>query len=229
MYYEQYVSGLGGREEVLEWAKTTLAAKLKKVALDQTEVEHILDYLMSDAAPLRLRRMSYDQAKAKADAWTKTQQKKGAHIQEQPNDVETIHQFADGSRIVKLVDERAFKREGFLMSHCVGSYVNSNSTIYSYRDKKNFPHATFEVESSGDSIIQIKGKGNGAIHPKYIDPILVFLKSLKISIRSSEMRNLGYHHVDDEMAQFIEQVVEPKSVPEYHHLYGERYIFVGAA
>ncbi len=70
--------------------------------------------------------------------------------------------------------------------------------IYSYRDSKNIPHATFEVKRKDglinqiNQINQIKGKGNGPIHPKYIHPILAFLKSIGMNIRPNDMSYIEY-------------------------------------
>lgn len=223
--YLTYVNGLGGSDEVIEWVKTTLAKRAERAPLDQTEAEHILDYLMSDAAPKRLRRMSYNQALLSADKWTKASQKKGRDIKESDSDVELIHDFMDGTRIVRLLTKEAFQREGFLMSHCVGGY-NPNSTdvhIYSYRDKKNMPHATFEVRKNQKEITQIKGKGNGAIHPRYINPILTFLQTIGIKVRPNDMKNLGYLHVSKEMLELVLMVEGAEK--ELQTILGEKYVY----
>ena len=86
------------------------------------------------------------------------------------------------------------------MRHCVESYYGKDDEIYSLRDKKNNPHATFSKSSQ-----QIKGKGNGNIHPKYVKYCVEFLEHVGISVRDSEMANLGYvniEKVDDENAVF---------------------------
>ena len=51
--------------------------------------------------------------------------------------------------------------------------------------------------------MQIKGKGNGAIHPKYIHPILAFLKSINLDIRPTDMVNLGYYHIPKDHLEII--------------------------
>jgi hypothetical protein len=109
------------------------------------------------------------------------------------------------------------------MSHCVGGYTLTNDClIYSYRDSKNMPHATFEVRKSNNEIIQIKGKGNGAIHPKYIDPILEFLKAIGMDIRPSDMINLGYHHIQKDHLEYLNK---SKARDQIVIICGEAYAF----
>lgn len=226
--YIDYVSGLNGSAEVTEWVTTVLAKRAKKSSLDQTEAEHVLDYLMSASAPQRLRRMSYADAKIAADKWSAANQKKGRNIHESADEVETIHDFMDGTRIVRLLTQPAFQREGFLMSHCVGGYdpKSKDVHIYSYRDKGNMPHATFEVRRQAKEITQIKGKGNGAIHPRYINPILTFLKSIGIQVRPGDMKNLGYHHVPKDVIDLVLMVDGAEK--EIRPILGESYIYWAA-
>jgi hypothetical protein len=132
-------------------------------------------------------------------------------------DIETVHDFLDGTRIVKLLSKKAYQREGYYMSHCVGGYEPDKSTIYSYRDKNNEPHATFEVAKSGNEILQVKGKGNGSIHPRYINPILTFLKIIGLEVRPSEMKNLGYLSVVPELEKILSHIA----------LLGHKYLCIG--
>jgi len=206
--YVNYANGMGANAEVLAWIGTAVGAAIKKrKKLDSGELEHIIDFLVSEAAPKRLQKMSIAQAKASAEKWSKANQKKGRGIKDGPDDVQTIHQYADGSRIVELLTEKAYKREGFFMSHCLGGYsVKDDIQIYSYRDAGNMPHATFEVQKSGGQVSQIKGKGNGPIHPKYIMPILDFLTSIGKAPRPAEMKNLGYYEVDRAHLEFVRSI-----------------------
>lgn len=178
--------------EIKNWLNTTVVKYLKKNPEDVGEIEHIVDYLNSPSAPKRLRRMSYAQAKANAEKWVRAQVKKGSNIEESEDDIKVVKEWASGFRLVQLVGPNAFKREGFLMSHCVGSYADKKDTkIYSLRDPGNMPHCTMEV--CGDQMNQIKGKGNGSIHPDYIKYIISTLTAVfKVPVRSSEMTNLGY-------------------------------------
>ena len=194
--------------EVSSWIKTTLVATIKKHGEpEQSEVEHILDFLNSPKAPKRLRKMSYAQAKEGAQKWLDSLAKKGANIVETEEDTEVIKIWKSGFRLVKLVGEAAFKREGHLMSHCVSSYYGKEGMeIYSIRDSKNMPHCTMElVVGENGRINQIKGKGNGSIHPKYISYVLKSLKRFGVEVRKSEMENLGYEALEPEFMDFLEK------------------------
>lgn len=225
--YLEYVKNLNASSEVISWVNTTLSAYIKKdTTPSQSEIEHVLDYLCSNEGPKKLIRMSYEQAKEKASAWLKTQKKKGMDIKESKEDTETIYKFDDGSRIAKLIGLPAFKREGFLMSSCVASWHGkSDRFVYSYRDKENNPHATFEVVNNGKDIQQIKGKGNGPIHPKYIHPILKFLESINFKVRDVEMKNLGYWKLPNKVKEMILEATG-KTLPEIE-LGNTIYQFVG--
>lgn len=208
---EKYAKHLNANQEVTFWLITTGQKALKKAFFSlqlpkvESEIEHILDYLISPAAPKRLQKMSYVDAKRKAEEWSKSNQKKGNNLEDSDDDIETIHDFLDGTKIVKLKTKRAFQREGFLMSRCAGGYSpdSKDCLIYSYRDAKNMPHATFEVRKNNNEIVQIKGKGNGSIHPKYIHPILAFLKTIGMEIRPNDMQNLGYYHIHKDLIEML--------------------------
>lgn len=204
---ELYAQSLNANDEVLGWLRTTGKKELMRwrEAPWQGSLEHIIDYFVSGAAPKRLQKMSFADAKRKATEWSATNQKKGRGLTDGPDDLEVVHDFLNGTRIVRLKTKKALQREGFLMSHCVGGYSPDSESchIYSYRDSRNMPHATFEVQKRSNEIVQIKGKGNGVIHPKYIHPILAFLKAIGMEVRPNDMVNLGYHHIQKEHLEFL--------------------------
>lgn len=202
---KKYANGVNSSNEVLMWLETTGKKNLEKNKINVSDLEHIIDYLNSKAAPNRLQKMSIKDAKRKANEWSEANKKKGRNLEDSDTDIEMIYGFENGSMIVKLNTKLAFQREGFLMSHCLGGYSpdNEDCIIYSYRDEKNMPHATFEVRKNASEIVQIKGKGNGPIHPNYIEPILIFMEYLDINIRSSDMENLGYHHLHMDHVAFL--------------------------
>lgn len=217
-----YAKGMNANDEVLGWIATVYKNYAAKNPTSH-DIEHIIDFLVSPQAPSRLRKMSYPDAKRKADEWSKSNQKKGKNLEDSDEDIEVIHDFLDGTKIVRLKTKRAYQREGFLMSHCVGGYSpdDKNCLIYSYRDSKNMPHATFEVRKDDEMINQIKGKGNGPIHPKYIHPILAFLKSIGMEIRPHDMRNLGYYHLDKTHLDYLRKI--PKAWSQVTMISGEAY------
>lgn len=217
-----YAKGMNANEEVIGWLNTVYKNYSARNPTSH-EIEHIIDFLVSPVAPTRLRKMSYADAKRKSDEWSKSQQKKGKDLVDSDDDIEMIHDFNDGTKIVRLKTKNAFQREGFLMSHCVGGYSpdDKNCLIYSYRDSKNIPHATFEVRKDQESINQIKGKGNGPIHPKYIHPILGFLKSIGMEIRPNDMQNLGYFHIHKDHITYLK--LSPKASSQLIEINGEAY------
>ena len=186
--YLEYAKHIGAEEFVKAWVNTTLKNYLEKNKPTTEEVEHILDYLVVSGK--KVSKMSYEQAKKLSDEWTKAQQKKGKTIDERQEDTELLLDFKDGFRVVKLIGQNAYKREGYLMSHCVGGYFGNGKEIYSLRDKDNLPHCTMEKDQ------QIKGKGNGDIHPRYIGYVVQFLEKVGMTVGDSEMRHLGYINME---------------------------------
>ena len=186
--YKKYAQHINANEFVLKWVDTTLNNYLKENKPTTEEVEHILDYLAQEIK--KISQMSYLEAKNNAEKWLKSQIKKGNDIVEKAEDTKIVLDFKDGFKIVQLIGENAYKREGFLMSHCVASYYGKDVEVYSLRDKDNMPHCTMEKNQ------QIKGKGNGDIHPKYISYIVKFLENIGMTVGDSEMSHLGYINID---------------------------------
>lgn len=228
---EKYATSLNANNEVMSWLKTTGQKVLKKAFFGLThrkcveDLEHIIDYFVSQTAPKRLQKMSFVDAKRKAKEWSEANQKKGRGLIDSSDDIEIIHDFKDGRKIVRLKTKKALQREGFLMSHCAGGYQPdlTDCHIYSYRDEKNMPHATFEVRRTSEEIVQIKGKGNGPIHPKYIMPILTFLEIIGMKIRPGDMVNLGYHHLNKDHLSFLMR--SPEAMKQVADINGEFYAY----
>lgn len=193
--------------EVAAWINSVVKNYLEKNEENVGEIEHCIDYLNARAKkfekrgkPLRLKKMSYQEAKEKSEDWVKTMNKKGRNIVETEQDIEEVMVLDNGLRLVKLIGKNAYKREGKLMSHCVASYADKNTNVYSIRDSSNNPHCTLEVPEDYSSIHQIKGKGNGAIHPKYTGSVLKALKYFKkAKIKKNELAYLGYREISPEV------------------------------
>jgi hypothetical protein len=225
-----YATGLGASQEVLDWCRTTLTARLAKDPPPLTEQEEVIDYLISDAAPKRLRRMSWVQALAAAKRWSAASQKRGRNIVEVDGDTEMVLDLGNGTHIVKLLTKRAYEREGYCMKHCLAGYTPGKTTIYSLRDANNNPHVTFEVGTDGDSVQQVKGKGNGSIHPRYIEPTLAFLKHIGVEVRATEMANLGYYVVTPGMQAVNAMFVDSKGRQPTYSVFGDNtFIFGGVS
>lgn len=219
-----YAKTIEASEDTIAWIETTGRKALKLGRATESDLEHIIDFFASNAAPRRLLKMSLADAKRKTKEWTERNKKKGRDLEDTDEDIEIVLGFEDGSMIVRLKTKAALLREGTLMSHCLGGYsVQDGVEIYSYRDAKNQPHATFEVRREAGEILQIKGKGNGPIHPKYINPILDFLESLDMKVRTSEMRYLGYYHIDKSNIDFLRGM--PDAWKQVAEVRGEFYAF----
>jgi len=102
---------------------------------------------------------------------------------------EVVYEFDNGFTIVDVDTEHDLETEGDLMGHCVGGYCDDVAegvvTIYSLRDKRNKPHATIEITSSG-SVDQIKGKGNDAPAEKYRGMIRQWLQTTEFDYSNSD-------------------------------------------
>ena len=166
------------------------------------EIEHIIDLLNSKDCPQDLKTVSYSEMKNRAENWVKKLIKKAEKVVEVETDTKIEIDFEDGMKLVRLVGKSAFNREGNLMSHCVGSYHGKDVKIFSLRDHKNNPHCTIEVDQG---INQIKGKGNGSIHPKYIEYIIKSLDHFGLKVRSSELENLGYSQLSEDLWKLVER------------------------
>ena len=196
-HVQEYTQHIEANDTVKKWVDSVLKNYLEKHQVETSEVEHILDYLHQRTKPFE--RMSYEEACSEAEKWTKTLQKKAAHIKEEPGDVEVVLDFKDGFKIVKLVGKAAYEREGYLMRHCSASYYGKDVEVYSLRDENNMPHCTMEKDR------QVKGKGNGDIHPKYVGYVVRFLEHVGMHVGDSEMLHLGYINLEDFRSELSEK------------------------
>lgn len=222
-FKEQYIARCEGNEEVVYWIEHNLTNYITHGEREENmgEIEHILDYLLSNAAPKRLRSMSYSEAKDGADKWTKALSKKGRHYVENEDDIEIIDCPLDnGFTWVKLKSERAYQREGKLQSNCVASYYGKkHCDILSLRDKNNNPHATIELIVADKSIEQIKGKGNGEIHPKYAEYILQLFNSLDVKVREYELSNMGYYVITSTQLKTLNRMFDGVKILTFQNKY----------
>jgi hypothetical protein len=178
-----YAKHVNASSEIINWVEKRIGE-----TITTEEGEHVIDYLVSENP--KLTTASYKDIKHNADKWMKKQIKKGEHIKETAEDTKLVLDFKDGFKVVQLIGENAYKREGYLMGHCVAGYFNKPVKVYSLRDENNMPHCTMEQDQ------QIKGKGNGDVHPKYIDYIVKFLEHIGMTVGDSEMAHLGYVNVE---------------------------------
>jgi hypothetical protein len=206
MNYQDLINQAEGNQEIINFINNQVKASEKKgLVTSQQEVEHIIDFLKSTEAPSRLIKAAYETMRDKASDWVARMNRKGIHVMETEEDTKVMKRWNTGMKLVKLVGKAAFAREGALMHHCVKSYHDKKgSDVYSLRDENNNPHATIEVTTTNGQINQIKGKGNGSIHPKYIKYVLSSLKLLGHDVRLSEMGNLGYMELSADMWKLLD-------------------------
>ena len=101
----------------------------------------------------------------------------------------------------RLTTPEALDFESEYMGHCVGSggydknVKNGTTQIYSIRDERGEPHATFEVRNN--TIQQCKGKQNKAPVAKYMPAIQEFIKSKKFEL-GGDTKNTGLIEQDGE-------------------------------
>jgi hypothetical protein len=198
-----YAKGLNANDITIDWLEKNITNEH-----DIGKTEHIIDFLIYKDFD-NLNWANYDLLLEKSKKWIKQLSQNVIRIDEEYGiDIGTVLDFEDGFRFVKLISEKAYRREGSLMSHCVASYYGREVEIYSLRDEFNKPHCTIEKD------VQIKGKGNGDIHPKYIDYVVRFLEFTGIKVRDSEMKNLGYTKIS-----FKEHVLNIEELDLYRDKY----------
>ena len=101
----------------------------------------------------------------------------------------------------RLTTPEALDFESEYMGHCIGSggydknVKNGTMQIYSIRDERGEPHATFEVRNN--TIQQCKGKQNKAPVAKYMPAIQEFIKSKKFEL-GGDKKNTGLIEQDGE-------------------------------
>lgn len=225
-YLETYKAMAQDNEEALYWINHNLRNYLKTNPENNAEIEHIIDFLKSDAAPTRLRKMSYEEANQGAKRWVKTLIKKGVDFELVEHvDYDVIIDFKDGFQLWKLKSKEAFKNEGSLMAHCVASYFGGDSNIYSLRDSRGMPHATLEIPNGAEEFNQCKGKGNGSIHPKYVEYIFKTAKHFKMPIRDTEMTHLGYSNLEEIAPGFTDFVLQNTKGAKFLDINGKRFFY----
>lgn len=89
MSFIDYAITFNAPPDVLSWIEKRIDDKVSV-----TDGEHVIDYLLSGKRPERIDRMTFEQAKANAEKWSKALAKKGEHIKEKPEDIEVIHMIS---------------------------------------------------------------------------------------------------------------------------------------
>lgn len=217
-------------ETTKRWVEKVVTKALKKKSYEQGEIEHCLDYFHSkNELSANITSIGVEQAIKKAKKWVEKLNQQAAKDVETEEDIETVETYDEGFQFVKLLSKEAYQREGKLMSHCVASYYGKNDvSIFSLRDSFNKPHCTIEFVTAGGEINQIKGKGNGSIHPKYVKMVLSFLDKMGSQVRPSEMAYLGYNHLEGEQLDSYRKIKEQFTGFKEVHYGGNFFLYSGS-
>jgi hypothetical protein len=140
----------------------------------------------------------------KAMERTKVEEK----LHESEQDKTLIHRYSNGFSWWMLKSPRALRNESNHMGHCVGnenlSYgrrvAEGEIQIMSLRDASNEPHVTIEYLPAPARLVQLKGKANKGVAPKYRSACIGFLKNM---IAEGKLRNVYVR--DMEMSNITEQ------------------------
>ena len=193
------------KDQVKKWLDVNYQNYLKKnKPLEQSILDHILDWMNSkEAEPYlaRLDRISVPASIDHSEKWTVLINKRNEKILKKQTQVldesiKTVFEFENGYSIVKLNKERAFLEEGVKMGHCVGSYfekyLSGDLEIFSLRDNDNEPHCTIEYNPKKRKLSQVKGKANLEVVKKYHKYIIQFLNQLNFEkAYAYDLKNIG--------------------------------------
>ena len=191
---QKYIDYVNKFQEWNEFWLNFITNQLKKHLVDnqenQTEIEEILDFLYSTKKFYKT--IWYKTILEKTKAW----HKKLAKLESKDNEVEwidyeTIKDFWDWFKFVKLISQSAYNREWKLMSHCVASYFGRDVAIYSLRDEKNNPHCTIEADN------QVKWKWNQTVDNKYFWYCIKFLEEMWFTVWENEMKNIWFYKLEN--------------------------------
>lgn len=192
-------------EKVQNWILKHCEPVLSHQDIQLSDFMHALDYINSEDGPKRLTRLSLKDTIAQSKEWLNRlnrRNKEYENYQETSEDIQIVQQL-NNFYWVKLLSEQAYKREGFLMGHCVASYsVRGDSTILSLRDHKNKPHCTIEVCKG--TIVQVKGKQNTMVIPKYQKILRDFVKSCGFKVDSYDVWSYGWLIINGALVQETE-------------------------
>tara|TARA_Y100000034_G_C6909981_1_gene423998 strand:+ start:11726 stop:12151 length:426 start_codon:yes stop_codon:yes gene_type:complete len=137
---------------------TEAIKNFKEKHKNKDKIDHVIDFLKDQYSHKKSINFSYDQALIKANKWTEELNRRNKDLKDS-GEVELIHTFENGYKLVKLIDQTSRDWEGLKMSHCVSSYKDED-ILYSLRKDSGKPFCTMEVDGEG-KLVQISGKANG--------------------------------------------------------------------
>lgn len=175
------------------------------------EIDHAIEWLLQYKKQDLVLTLGPEKVVNSSKRWTKLLIEKAANLVEQDHDVAIILNLDNNYKIVKLLNENAYKYEGREMGHCVASYANKKTTIYSLRDGYNKPHATMEI--NGKDIVQLQGKQNNAIKTEYIQYVIEAVSALGLNVNDNYLTKLGFSEIDNKLKEFLQGVYKEDNLP----------------
>ncbi|MGQ0495435.1 PcfJ domain-containing protein (plasmid) [Komagataeibacter intermedius] len=173
-----------------EWMKKRLESYAKKNDYNlppEDEITNTRDWLHSlqEEDPKlanKIDRISWEAGQGHQQKWHDGLAKKAEKLSKfkgNPDDVTPMIKYEDGFQWVKLNSAEAKDFEGDAMGNCVGQGNYDDQTIFSLRDKDNFPHITVEYNEYTKTIEQMKCKGNSKVTDDYMPVVENLISELK--------------------------------------------------
>ncbi len=174
--------GLEGIEVIdAPWVKhNTIYHRIESVRVEQ--IGDLCDLMQSEwfAKYLsKLGKMSYKNVIKKHEEWLDYLHKKSS-TEEDFDGLQTLYEFPNGNKVVKLTSRQNYIREGTLQRNCASSYFPKRH-LWSLRTSENKPLITFEVED-GDTIIQARGFANKVVSKEKWKELRPFLMEKEILV-----------------------------------------------
>lgn len=184
---ERFLRYLGGRFDQ-EGIETVRYADMFDVYRDYIEASYMLGRCMEHSAVLWPRQLftAHDEATGELAKTKLGEARKGMPAGARKRK-EKYEFELDGLRIVFPMTANAIKREGRVLSHCVGGYAERHMKgvldILFLRRSEDLSTPYVTIEMRGNSIQQIHGYGNDkgkasprTVHKKFLDTWLAWLK-----------------------------------------------------
>jgi hypothetical protein len=159
------------------------------------KIEHVVDWIVAsvinraawlekvDTAgrPVKLTKIgSLDRAVFEADKAMAAMARRMPKLQIGTGE-ETYFDFEGGWRLVRMTTPEALDAESSSMQHCVGNgaydqRLSEGTRIYlSLRDPGGKPHATLEIDTETNRLLQIQGKQNRPPERRYMDILMPYV------------------------------------------------------
>ena len=159
---------------------------------------------MSDVRLLKNKHQTWNEAVQKSNEWHQELADRlntKANLTKSLEGTEFVMDLSGGLKAYRLRTRGALDYESDHMGHCVGrggydqGVENGTIEIYSIRDEKGEPHATFEVKYG--QIEQSKGKKNTPPVKKYWPAVREFVEKQKFDFSgNADMMSMGFFYQD---------------------------------